>query len=159
MEQRRIFFTAPFFCQSKVKLSQKLQTALRLNTTGGPPSFSTSAAVCLIQYGTAGPWRQTSVHQHAEDDFSHLGRFIIQAYDSVEVQSLPLISEAFSPLSSPPFRHILDVTCWMCVVFMLQLCFSTHHLLKRSRTSSAPDLFPCPSRATEQQKGHRGTNS
>lgn len=49
------------------------------------------------------------MHQHAEVGFPHLGSLIIQAYDSVEVKALRLISEAaypllaLSPVSSPPF--------------------------------------------------------
>lgn len=81
---------AQFFCQSKVKLSWKLPKCApaKYNRRGVLRRFSTSAAVCLIQYGIVGPWRQTSVHQHAGDAFPHLGSVIIQAYNSVEVKSL-----------------------------------------------------------------------
>lgn len=94
------FFMAQFFCQSKVKLSWKLPkcTPAKYNRRGVLRHFSTSAAVCLIQYGIVGPWRQTSVHQHAGDAFPHLGSVIIQAYNSMEVKSLWLISEAEYPL-------------------------------------------------------------
>lgn len=79
------------------------------------------------------------MHQHAEDGFPHLGSVIIQAYNSVEVKSLRLISEAaypllaFFPVSSPTFTVWLRCnkanvcTC----VYMLQLHFSTSAEMKK----------------------------
>lgn len=117
-----IFHSANFLpIKSKGCLRNSL-TVLLLNTTGGSlPHFSTSAAVCLIQYGIVGPWRQMPVHQHAEAASPHLGMDILQAYNSVAAKALRLISAApyphtaFSPVS--PLHLLLyglDVTKPVC---------------------------------------------
>lgn len=103
-----------FSANQKLKCLKNSLTVLPPSITGPTPSFSTSAAVYLIQYGFVSPWRQISVLQCAEVCFPHLGLDILQACDSVE--ALRLISQtsyppmAFSPVSSPPSLSDSHVT-------------------------------------------------
>lgn len=79
-------FHGTFFLPIKSQTAIETSCVLSKYNRGPPSLFHYSCS--LIQYRIAGPWRQMSLHQHADVVFLHLGSVIIETYNAVEVKDL-----------------------------------------------------------------------
>lgn len=87
------------------------------------------------------------MHQHAEAGYPHLGSVIIQAYNSVEVKALRLISEAAYPrpaFPSPPLLYGLYVTNVCCL--HTEASFQSAEMKMYSKQTSPTSCAPPPNR-------------